>query len=85
VVFKQLVTNMKIQPRKGPGQTVWKPEAANHKYKSNITRPVMEPFTDDEEDEKPEGAPNGASKLGIGRRRGNNGNGPSGGAAGLAA
>jgi hypothetical protein len=45
----------------------------------------MEPFPDDEEDEEPEGAPNGASKLGIGRRRGNNGNGSSGGAAGLAA
>jgi hypothetical protein len=30
VVFMQLVTNMKIQPREGPGQTVWKPEAAKH-------------------------------------------------------
>jgi hypothetical protein len=45
----------------------------------------MEPFPDDEEDEEPEGAPNGASKLGIGRRRGNNENGSSCGAAGLAA
>jgi hypothetical protein len=85
MVFKHFVTNMKIKPRKGPDQTVRKPEAASHKYKSNITRPVMEPFTDDEEDEKPEDNPDGASKFGIGRRRGKNGNGPSGGAAGLAA
>jgi hypothetical protein len=76
-------TDTEIQRRKGPDQTLWKPAAANFVYNPNVTRPIMEPFTDNEEEKEPAEAPDGASKLGI-AKRGSHRDGPSGGAAGLA-